>query len=94
MKFFLKEEDRQQYIKEKLKFMISVSSIVRVKSLPKDISFVTWSFGSEAENHYYYEVTATDNSVIVCRVTTFFEIWIVKSRFYEQTNMGFRRMSL
>lgn len=94
MKIFLKEEDRILFIKEKLKFMMSVASIVRVKQLPKEIFFITWSFGSEAEEDYCYEIITTDNRKIVCQITTFFDVWIVRSRFYKQTATGYEKMSV
>lgn len=94
MSFFIGEKDRIAFLKEKLRFFASVSSVEYIKQLPKEISFITWSFGSEAEEDYCYEIITTDNRKIVCQITTFFDVWIVRSRFYKQTATGYEKMSV
>ena len=94
MKIFINKKDIVAFVKDKLKNTFAIDSIEEISRLPKSISYVTWSFGPEAENHYRYKVLTPDRQEIFCQVTTFFGIWIIKNRFYRKRNDSFEKIEL
>jgi hypothetical protein len=79
---FVTEEYRFRFIRQKLAHLNSISSITPLIHWPKSITYIAWSFGSEAERDYRYEVLLDDSTIIVCQITTLFNLFIVQSRFY------------
>lgn len=61
-----------------------IDSIDRIKRLPKEIKYFTWSLGFEAETDFSYFIKTKEKENYYCIIVTFLSLFILQSKFFKE----------
>ena len=91
-----KLEKHKDYISKKLIKSYQIESITKVKKLPKEIKYITWSIGWESETDYTYEINCKNQNgetvKVFCEIVTFLSFFIIQALFFEERENKYFRI--
>lgn len=65
-----------------------------ISDWPTGINLLDWSLGIEAESSYYYLLETSSLENIYCKATTFYNLFILRMRFFKEEGRKYKRLNL
>ena len=87
-------EEHLKHIFNKLRGNASIKNIEKIKRLPFSLFYIDWTIGGQLERDYMYKIETEKDEEIYCIITSFFGLFIIKSRFFKKEGKEFSRMRL
>ena len=89
-------EKHKRFINKKIQNRFKLLEIHKLSKLPKGVSFVSWTLGWQAERDFSYRLICTDNNgdeeTLVCQLSTFLGLFILRSIFFIDENSKYTRL--
>jgi len=84
------QERNIEAIKKKLGARLNIDSIEKIKTFPRKLNYIDWTFGT-LEVFHYYKIMNLAGRTIYCYVGVLFRYFILKIRFFEEVNGKYKR---
>ena len=82
----------QSIITNRLKEDFEVVTISPIKRWPEEIVNFDWSLGFDAELTHYFQIETSNLEIIYCKVTTLYDLFILRVRFYIEEQSGYSKV--